>query len=67
MKNLILIVAPLSLILFGCGKNVGVQDVQEGAQHISNIMNGKNASEVIANLAHASNDISLKMKESGIK
>ena len=67
MKNIILAIIPISLILFGCSKNVTVGDIQEGTQHISNIMNGKNASEVIANVAHATNDISAKMKESGTK
>lgn len=67
MKNLMLIIVPLSLILLGCGKNIGVQDIQEGAQHISNIMNAKSASDVIGNIAHATNDISEKMKESGLK
>lgn len=67
MRRIILTIVAISVFFYGCSKNVSVQDVQEGTQHVSNIINGKNASEVFANLAHASNDISQKLKESGIK
>lgn len=67
MRRIILIIIAIPVFIYGCNKNVSVQDVQEGTQHVSNIINGKNASEVLANLAHVSNDISQKLKESGIK
>lgn len=64
MKKVSVMMLFMAIGLFGCDKKVSIQDVQEGAQHINNIVNSQNASEVISNVAHATNDISEKMKES---
>ncbi|RTL01505.1 MAG: hypothetical protein EKK57_04425 [Proteobacteria bacterium] len=64
MKKVSVMMLFMAIGLFGCDKKVSIQDVQEGTQHINNIVNSQNASEVISNVAHATNDISEKMKES---
>lgn len=66
LSTLTLILAAIAIS--SCGdKNVSVADIQEGVNHITNISNSKNASDVIANVTHAANDIQTKLNTSSAK
>lgn len=69
MKNYsILVLLAIATLLSACGeKNVSVTDIQDGVTHITNIANSKNASEAIANVAHATNDVTTKLSSSSAK
>ncbi len=54
------------LIIAACSQDGGIdsQTLQNGAQHLSNIIGSKNTSEAIANTANAVSDFSVKSSAS---
>lgn len=69
MKTLSTLVLTLTaMIISSCGdKNISATDIQEGIKHVTNITTGKNASDVIANVTHAANDVQIKLNASAAK
>ena len=58
----------IAKIVSSCGdKNISATEIQEGIKHVTNITTGKNASDVIANVTHAANDVQIKLNESTAK
>ena len=47
-----------TILITGCGdKKVTLDDIQNGVDHVNNVLNSKNASEALANVAHVASDV----------
>lgn len=63
-----LMLALTAMMISSCGdKNISATDMQEDIKHVTNITTGKNASDVIANVTHAANDVQIKLNASDAK